>query len=477
MRILFVASEAYPLIKTGGLADVAGALPAALAALGDDVRILLPAYPEALDKVEVKGRAIKLGDPLGVGAARLVPARMPDSDVKVWLLDCPPLYRRLGGPYLGPEGYDWPDNHLRFALLARVAAMISVGGAMMGWLPDVVHANDWQTGLVPVYLDQWGGPATPSVFTVHNIQYQGVFGQNVLPAIGLQHEHFSMHGVEFHGMVSYLKAGLVYSKRLTTVSPTYARETQETVLGKGFQGLLALRSDDFSGILNGADYGVWNPASDGAIAKRYSASRLGGKAENKAALQVEMGLKAEAGMPLLGMVSRFADQKGADLVFEALPRILEMGCQMVLVGSGDPVLEAQAHKVANAHPGQVATFVGYDEDLAHRVLAGADMFLVPSRFEPCGLTQLYALRYGTLPVVRRTGGLADTVIDAGEAGGGTGFLFEQPEAWDLIHALERAVALFHRPKEWRTVQKRAMEQDFSWERSAEAYRALYGELV
>ncbi len=477
MKVLFVSSEAYPLVKTGGLADVAGALPAALKRMGEDLRLMLPAYPEALDKAEKKGRAIRLGDPLGTGETRLIPGQMPDSGLKIWLVDNPELFARDGGLYLGPDGHDWPDNHLRFALLARAAAMVCVGGNMMGWKPDVVHANDWQTGLVPAYLDQWGGSKVPSVFTIHNIHYQGLFDPDVIPGIGLRHEHFSMHGVEFHGSVSYLKSGLFYSSRITTVSPTYAREIRSTEQGTGFQGLLSLRDDDLTGVLNGIDCETWNPAGDPHIAKRYSAARPGGKEENRTALRREMKLAGESDAPLLGLVSRFVEQKGVDLVLDALPGILDKGCQVVLVGSGDPVLEQRVRDAAAADPGRVAAFIGYDENLAHRVQAGADALLVPSRFEPCGLTQLYALRYGTLPIVRRTGGLSDSVTDVDEGETGTGFLFDRAEPRSLEDAVGRAVALFRKPKDWRAVQKRAMARDFSWARSAEAYHTLYRELV
>lgn len=477
MNVLFVASEAYPLIKTGGLADVAGALPAALADLGEDVRLMLPAYPEALDKAKHKGKAVPLGDPLGVGETKLIPARMPDSGLRVWLVDCPALFARDGNPYVGADGHDWPDNHLRFALLARAAALVCVGGAMIGWQPDLVHANDWQTGLVPAYLDQWGGPTTPSVFTIHNMHYQGVFGADAVGPVGLKHDQFALHGVEYHGKLSFLKAGLIYSDRLTTVSPTYAREVRETDLGHGFQGLMGLRSDDTVGILNGVDYTAWNPAKDPRIAAPFDAGNLDGKAANKVALQREQGLDEDPGAPLLAVVSRMAEQKGIDLVLESVDAIVQSGSQLMLVGSGDPALEGWAREAAEKHPGRVAAFVGYDEDLSHRVQAGADIFLVPSRFEPCGLTQLYALRYGTLPLVRRTGGLADSVPDVGETEDGVGFVFDEATGEAFLGALWRALELYNRPKKWRDVQKRAMNLDYSWQRSAEGYRALYDEIT
>jgi len=477
MKILFVSSEAYPLVKTGGLADVAGALPKALSGLGEDVRLLLPAYPEAREKMQVKGRAVRLGDPLGTGETRLLPGLMPDSGVKVWLLDCPEMFDRTGGPYIGPDGQDWPDNHLRFALLARAAAMIGIGGAMMGWQPDVIHANDWQTGLVPVYLEQWGDPVPPCVVTIHNIHYQGIFGAEVMARIGLDHQHFSLDGLEFHGNVSFLKAGLVFANRLTTVSPTYAREIQAPSHGQGLDGVIRARALDLRGVLNGVDYEIWNPENDPAIPARYSAARLGGKVRAKKALQQRFGLPANADAPLLGFVGRLAEQKGVDLLLDALPTALEAGYQLVIVGTGDPLLEARCRAAVAAHPDQVAAELTYDEELAHLVQAGSDLFAVPSRFEPCGLTQLYALRYGTLPVVRRTGGLADTVRDAGDPDGGTGFVFDNVSAGDLAGALLRARDLFTAPKLWREIQKRGMSMDYSWGRAAQSYRELYQEIA
>lgn len=477
MKVLFACSEAFPLIKTGGLADVAGALPGALSELGEDVKILIPAYPEVLDKAEKKGKAIPLGRVLADRESRLIPARMPDSGVPLWLLDCPDYFDREGNPYIGPNGHDWPDNHLRFALLSRVAALLAIGGGMLDWQPDVVHANDWQTGLVPAYLRRWDPWPTPTVFTLHNINYKGLFGHELLSSLRLPSEIYSIHGIEFNGMLSFLKAGLAYSDRIVAVSPTYAHEIRDTELGSGFQGLLWDRRAALSGILNGTDEHIWNPSIDKAIAQTYDTDSLDDKAKNKAALQKEMGLPEKANAPMLGMVARMTEQKGMDLVVEALPGILDLGCQVVVVGSGKPWLEDWARMAAKLYPDRVAFFGGYDENMAHKVMAGADMFLVPSRFEPCGLTQMYALRYGTIPVVRRTGGLADTVTDAGEPSGGTGFMFDQVLAWDLLDAVRRGVALYRKPKEWRALQKRAMQQDFGWRRSAEAYMALYRELA
>ncbi len=475
MRLLFAASEAYPLIKTGGLADVASGLPAALAALGCDVRIVLPAYPEALEGAEAKGEGLALGDPLGTGETRLIPARMPDSGVPVLLVDCPALFDRPGGPYADAEGNAWPDAHRRFALLSMAAALVCENGAN-GWRPDVAHANDWHTGLMPLFLKR-AKEAIPSVFTIHNILYQGLFEPKVLKSVGLTREDFTIDGVEYFGKVSFMKAGIQFSDRITTVSPTYAREIQGPEMGEGLDGLLSARSSVLKGILNGVDHALWDPVEDGAIACNYSASSLEGKAENKRALQREMGLEERDGTPLLGMVCRFTHQKGIDLLLDALDGIFGLGCRIVVLGSGEATFERALRAAADASSRRMAVAIGYDEGLAHRIQAGADMLLVPSRFEPCGLTQLYALKYGTLPVVRRTGGLADSVFDVSEGKAGTGFLFDGPTPEELLDALGRGAELYARPENWREVQKTAMEQDFGWRKAAAGYMSLYKELV
>ncbi|OHC73804.1 MAG: starch synthase [Rhodospirillales bacterium RIFCSPLOWO2_12_FULL_58_28] len=477
MRILFAVAEAYPLVKTGGLADVASGLPAALAALGNDVRIILPAYPEALAKADAKGASAPLGDPLGAGETGLLPCRMPDSGVPALLVDCPALFDRPGSLYQDAKGHVWPDNHLRFALLSKAAAMVASGGAVDGWRPDVLHANDWHTGLIPLYLKRWDGARTPSVFTIHNLHYQGLFERAVLQSIGLSSDLFSIDGVEYHGKVSFMKAGLQFSDRITTVSPAYAREIQGEEMGEGLQGLIRAKSHLLRGILNGVDYGLWDSSDDKALAGGYSAARLGGKAECKRALQREMGLNEAGDTPLLGVVGRFTRQKGMDLLLKALDGIFGLGAQVTVLGSGEAKLEHAMTKAANASQGRMAVKIGYDEELAHRIIAGSDMVVMPSRFEPCGLTQLYALRYGALPIVRRTGGLADSVIDISQGKEGTGFVFDGATAGELLGAVKRGVDLYRRPKDWRVVQKTAMTQDFSWKKVANEYLSLYNELL
>lgn len=486
MRVLTVSSEVYPLVKTGGLADVAGALPAALAAGGADSRIVMPGYPQALDGAADRGRVIDLGDPLGFGRARLVEARMPDTGVPLWLVDCPPLYERAGGPYQRPDGTEHDDNFKRFALLSRVAALLATGQAAEGYVADIVHANDWQSGLTPAYLRLLPRPLAAmvhepkTVFTIHNLHFQGLFGSEILGLVGLPWESFRIDGLEFNGYVSYLKAGLYYSDRLTTVSPTYAWEITTPEGGRGLHGLLQgrARAGHLEGIVNGVDYALWDPSVDSLIARRYGPDDVAeGKAANKAALQADMGLHADSAAPLVGMVSRFSDQKGVDLVVEAARYMVDAGAQLVIVGSGEWWLEQAVAGLAQAFPGRVAARIGYDEPLAHRVQAGCDLFLVPSRFEPCGLTQLYALRYGTLPLVRRTGGLADTVRDLSDEANGTGVLFDSATTEGLLSAFYRALEVYRRQEACHAARQRAMRQDFGWDRAAASYLALYTDLL
>ncbi|HYD98996.1 MAG TPA: glycogen synthase GlgA [Alphaproteobacteria bacterium] len=474
MKILFVASEVYPLIKTGGLADVAGALPPALGRLGFDVRVLVPGYPALLDGMAAEGRVRRIPELFGQ-AARLIEGRV--GDLKLIALDAPGLYDRPGNPYLGPDGKDWPDNHLRFAALSWVAAQIG-GGApwAAGWTPEVVHVHDWQGGLAPVYLArQPKRPAT--VLTIHNLAYQGLFPFEHLSQLRLRADEFRVAGVEFYGRIGFLKGGLWYADRLTTVSPTYAREIQTPAFGCGLEGLLAGKGGALVGILNGIDTEVWDPATDPLLAATFTAEDTAGKAAGKADLQRIYGLEERADAPLFTVISRLTEQKGLDLLLAALPTLLNEGAQIAVLGSGDKPLEAGFLAAAAAHPKSVGVRIGYDEALSHRLQAGGDVMVVPSRFEPCGLTQMYALRYGSLPLVRRTGGLADTVVDATEAamaeGTATGFVFDAATPAALAEAAIRACRLYRRPEAWRRLQRTAMAQDFSWTRSAEEYRKLY----
>jgi starch synthase len=473
LRILLVASEMEPFAKTGGLADVLGALPRALEAMGHDVRVFLPKYRGV---AEAAGGSLnpvlsELAVPIG---DRTVPGAVLEGRlgrVPVYFLAQDHYYDR-------PELYgDYVDNCERFTFLCR-----GVLGALpaLGWMPQVLHAHDWQTGLIPVYLETLfrDAPAyrdVASVFTVHNLAYQGLFWHYDLPLTGLGWDLFTPAGIEFFGNLSFLKGGLVFADVLTTVSPTYALEIQAPEHGERLDGVLRERAADLVGILNGLDEETWDPATDSEIPKRFSSGDLDGKAVCKAALREELGLSVPPGRaPLCAVVSRLAEQKGLDLVAASVPALVEAGAQLVVLGAGEPRYEWMFNEVGRAHPGTVAVRLAFDGALARRIYAAADLFLMPSRYEPCGLGQLIALRYGAVPVVHRTGGLADTVRDWVPATGqGTGFVFapHTPEA--CREAIGRALAAYRDPGQWRGLVANAMAEDFSWRTSAEAYVSAY----
>jgi starch synthase len=476
MRVLFVASEAYPLAKTGGLGDVARALPSALIRRGVDARLMLPGYPEALDRLAGARVEVVLDGILDVPDGRLISGRLPDAEVPVWLLDAPSLYRRPGGPYVDQHGADWPDNARRFAYLSHVAALIGRGiGAY--WRADVVHANDWHTGLAPLLLAASGIRRPATVFTVHNLAFQGNFPMDAARGLGVPDHCLGTDGCEFYGHASFLKAGLRYADRVTTVSPTYAKEVLTPAFGHGLDGLLRARARVFRGIINGVEAALWTPATDASLPASFGPRDISGKRVCKAQLQRELGLPVDPDAPLFGFVSRLTHQKMADILLEALPWFGEKGAQFALVGQGDPALEAAYRSAGSGDPERLAVHVGYEETLAHRLYAGADVVLAPARYEPCGLSQLYAMRYGSLPVVRRTGGLVDTVVDASPRaiaeGAATGFSFQEPTVADLTGAMDRALELHAQPLAWRRLQMQAMQQDFSWDRSADKYLDLY----
>ena len=473
MRVLFVTSEVHPLAKSGGLADVSNALPRALARQGIDVRILSPGYPEALAKLRNPRVETKLKPLLGVTDALLVSGQLPDSQIPVWLIDAPSLFGRSGGLYQDERGQDWSDNARRFAFLAHVAAQLARDFAK--WKPDVVHANDWHAGLLPLLLSSEQTPRPATVFTIHNLAFQGNFAEQVLNEIDVPSRFFNADGLEFYGQVSFLKAAIRYSDRITTVSPTYAEEVLTPEFGCGMEGVLRNRGHDFSGIVNGIDDEAWSPATDIHLPRVYSARDISGKRICKAELQRRWGLEVDPEIPVIGFVSRLAHQKMADVVVDAVPAIVERGAQFVLVGKGDPALEAGFESLGRRYGSSVAIHIGYEEESAHRLQAGADILLAPARFEPCGLTQLYASRYGTIPVVRKTGGLADTVTDATALSDrqATGFVFENPDLLSLLGAVDRALALYKEPLSWRRLQLQAMARDFSWNDSAAKYIALY----
>ena len=477
IRVLAVASELYPVIKTGGLADVAGALPLALKAHGIETRTLIPGYPAVTNALEAAEEVLYLPDLHG-GPARLLSGSC--AGIGLFVLDAAHLFARPGNPYSSPDGVDWPDNAIRFASLARMAADIGQG-SIPAFIPDVVHAHDWQAGLTPAYLHYSDRPRPGTVMTVHNLAYQGQFPGALLNEIGLPPDSFTVDGVEYYGSIGFLKAGLRFADRITTVSPTYALEIQRPQEGMGLDGLLRGRSDRLSGILNGIDTSVWNPATDPYIALPFDADRLGKRALNKAALQQRMGLRVDPEAFVLGIISRMSWQKGLDLLLESLPAILGEHLQIAVLGSGDPDLQTRYRAAAEAHPEQIGVWVGYDESLAHSIQAGADALVVPSRFEPCGLTQLCALRYGAIPVVSRVGGLVDTVVDADGPGitgrTATGVQFEPVTTDALTDALRRAHALFRNRPVWRDIQQNGMAVDVSWHDRAGQYASLYRQLV
>lgn len=476
LKILFVASEMTPLIKTGGLGDVAGGLPMALAALGAEVRVLLPAYQDLLAQMPDWAPEPRFSPPPGFADCRLLTLPAENLGVPVWALESPGFSDRSGNPYLDAAGRDWPDNAQRFNRLCRVAAHLAGGRAGLPWTPDVVHANDWQTGLVPVWMlleriDR------PTLFTVHNLHYRGDFAPEVLADLGLPGWLNHPDALEFYGRIAFMKGGLVFADALSTVSPTYAREIQTPVLGEGLDGLLRHRQQVLHGVLNGIDTALWNPATDPHLPAHYDAHDLSGKAQIKRALQAEMGLAVRDDLPLLGCIARLVPQKGIDLILDILSELIHLPVQLVFLGSGIPELEDRLRYACASAPGSVAGRIGFDEGLAHRIEAGSDLFLMPSRFEPCGLNQLYSLRYGTPPLVHHSGGLADSIVDTHEAsladGTATGFVFSPPTPWALLDAVRRALHCYRQPEQWTKVVRTAMAQDFSWNHSARSYLRIY----
>jgi starch synthase len=480
MKVLFVASEAFPLMKTGGLGDVCGSLPPALAALGVHVRLLMPAYRDTLAVAGSLKTIARLRLPPDGAEATLLEGVLPGTDMPVWLLDHPPSFDRPGNPYTSSDGHGWPDNAERFARLNRAAVLIALGRAQTAWRPDVVHAHDWQAGLVSALLrNEPQRPAT--VFTIHNLAYQGVFPYHTFISLGLPKELWAYDALEFHGQFSFIKGGLAFADRITTVSPTYAREIRTPAFGEGLDGLLRHRSHVLSGILNGIDERHWDPAHDQHLDSRYAATRWPDKLPNKLALQQELQLPARAEIPLASWVGRLVAQKGVDLLLEALPALMAEPLQLVVLGSGEARYERWLRDAADQYPGRVALLIGYDEVLAHRIFAGSDLFLMPSRFEPCGLSQLYALRYGAVPVVHGVGGLADTVrdaaVNASHNNAASGIVFNNASGAAFAAACRRALTLYHDEQRWAQLAINGMRQDFSWRHSAGEYRALYDQLL
>jgi starch synthase len=475
MKVLSVASEVYPLVKTGGLADVAGALPPALARQGMEVRTLLPGYPTVMRRLG-EPQVLHEYDSLLGFPARLLGASVEELELMV--LDAPGLFDRPGGPYADASGKDHGDNWLRFAALARAGSDVAAG-MLPGFVPDVVQAHDWQAGLTPAYM-RYNGVGKPSIVTIHNLAFQGQFAAGIFSRLDLPPEAFALDGVEYYGGVGYLKAGLANASAITTVSPTYAAEIATPAYGMGLHGLIDARAGVLHGIVNGIDTAVWNPATDPHLAATYSARALKGRAANRRDIEARFGLDADTA-PLFVAISRLTWQKGIDLLAAVAGDLVAAGAKLAVLGTGESNLETAFLSLSAQHRGRVGAVVGYDEPLAHRMQAGGDAIVIPSRFEPCGLTQLCGLRYGCVPVVARVGGLADTVIDANvaalNAGVATGFQFAPVEAPPLAAAIRRAVALYRQPQAWAAIQRQGMKADVSWDRSAARYAALFASLV
>lgn len=477
MKVLSVASEAVPLAKTGGLADVVGALPAALLPLGVEMRVMLPGYPAVIAAARKPKKLHQYAEMFG-GPAAVVGFEAGGLDL--FVLDAPHLYDRPGGPYGPAGGGDWPDNWRRYAALGKAGADIAAG-VLGAWRPEVLHAHDWQAAMAPAYL-RYASAETriPSVMTVHNLAFQGQFAASIFPELGLPAEAMALDGVEYYGGVGFLKAGLQSASAITTVSPTYAQEIRTPAFGMGLDGLLNLRAADVFGVTNGIDVGVWNPAADAALAATFTPATLKKRDTNRRAVEERFGI-GETDGPLACVISRLTWQKGMDLLAAEFDRLIGAGLRLAILGSGDTALQGALLAAAARHRGRAGVVIGYDEGLSHLMQGGCDAILIPSRFEPCGLTQLYGLRYGCVPVVARTGGLADTVIDANEAalslGVATGVVFAPDSGEALVDAARRISALFADRKAWTAMQKQGMRCDVSWERSAAKYANLYSALV
>lgn len=477
LNLLSVAAEVFPLIKTGGLADVVGALPIALAKHGVSVRTLIPGYPAVISRLESRETVFRFQSLMG-GAAELLRARAGELDL--FVIDAPHLYDRPGNPYLKSPTEEWPDNGVRFAALAWVGAELG-RGLLEGYRPDVIQAHDWHAGLLPAYLRYGAQPAPPTVLSIHNLAFQGRFPAHLLGKLGLPEHAFSVDGVEYYGDIGFLKAGIRFADQITTVSPCYAAEIQTEAGGMGLGGLLKERGRDVIGILNGIDTDVWNPRTDANLPAPYDMSCLERRAINKEALQRHFGLEVDPRRPLFGIVSRLTTQKGVDLLLGTLPQLFAERGQLVVVGVGDPAFEDAFRAAEAKYPGCMGEYFGYSEELVHLVQGGADAILAPSRFEPCGLTQLCAMRYGAVPVVARTGGLSDTIIDANSAAmarsAATGVQFWPADEHNLEEAIRRTCALYRHPKIWRHIQLNAMASDSSWRASAEIYADLFGSIT
>jgi starch synthase len=483
LRVLFVTSEVFPLIKTGGLADVSGSLPTALQNLGVDIRILMPGYPAVLDKLSDLQEIASLDNLPVIHHATLMMGTIEDTQVKVMVIKSAQLYERDGGPYSDANGLEWLDNPLRFGTLSKVAAILSgPRSPLADWRPEIVHCNDWQTGLTPAYMKLLEQSQAKSMISLHNMAFQGCYAASWLPTLALPSTHFTQEGFEYHGQLSFLKAGIFYADAITTVSPSYAKEIQTAEFGFGLEGLLSRRGHEIKGILNGIETDEWNPETDQYLIANYSANKLAGKKLVKSALQERLGLKIDADAPLLGVVSRLTHQKGLDMLVPIMQSLINTGCQLALLGGGESELENAFRHLAINNLGSVSVTIGYNEPLSHQIMAGCDMFIMPSRFEPCGLNQLYGLAYGTPPIVNATGGLADSVIDTNiitfKNKTANGFVMSEASPASLLSCIRQALNIFNNDANaWRQIQKNGMLQNLSWDKSALEYLAEYEKLM
>ncbi|MGM0433587.1 MAG: glycogen synthase GlgA [Pseudomonadota bacterium] len=469
MKILLTAAEMAPLAKVGGLGDVIGALPGALAERGHDVRVLVPSYQRG--QADASGTLVRLG----AGQGRVAEITGGELPCPVWLLETPGFLRRRGRPYLNRAGVPWADNAVQFGNLSRVAAAIAEGTLATGWHPDVVHCHDWHTGLAPLFM-RLNGAAAASVFTIHNAGFTGCYPAELLGRLRLPGHLNDPEALEFYGSISLLKAGVNYADRVTTVSPAYAREILTPEFGAGMEGVFRARSGVLSGILNGVDYETWNPATDPLLEHPFDAAHPEGKALQRQELIRELGLAFDHSdrAPIIAWVGRLTEQKGVDLLLEALPELMRRDLRLVILGAGDAQCESDLHELARVHEGRLAVRTAFDEDMAHRIYAGADMLMMPSRFEPCGIAQMIAMRYGTIPLVTNVGGLRDTVTDV-DSGveSATGIRIAQPDAASILAAVDRARDLFDQQAQWHQLMTNALQVRFEWHMAAEAYEALY----
>lgn len=483
MRVLFATSEVFPLIKTGGLADVSGSLPTALQNLGVDIRILVPGYPAVLKQLVNLQPVASLSNLPVIEHAELMMGMISETKVNVLVIKAPGIYERDGGPYVDANGQEWLDNPVRFGILSKVAAIISgPNSPIPDWQPDIVHCNDWQTGLTPAYMKLVEHTQAKSIISLHNMAFQGCYAPGWLSTLALPHTNFAVEGFEYHGQLSFLKAGIFYADAITTVSPSYAKEIQTAEFGFGLEGLLSKRGNELKGILNGIETDEWNPEFDLHLIKTYSANKLAGKKLVKSALQERLGLQIDASAPLLGVVSRLTHQKGLDMLVPIMQELVDSNCQLALLGSGESTLENAFRQLANNNPNKVSVTIGYNEPLSHQIMAGCDMFIMPSRFEPCGLNQLYGLAYGTPPIVNATGGLADSVIDTNivtfKNKTANGFIMSEASPTSLLSCIKQALNVFNNDESaWRQIQKNGMLQNLSWDKSALEYLTEYKKLM